>query len=318
MTHSHHLGRRAMVAGIGAALLARPALAGAPVLRIGDQPGGIEPLMKAAGVLEGAPFTVEWSQFAGAPMLMEALNAGAIDAGGVGDAPFATGVASGIPMKAVSAVRSKGEVTALVVPAGSPIHTVRDLKGRSIATLRGQTGHFLVLAALDHEGMSRSDVKFVFIAPSEAKAAMASGAVDGWATWGPYISLAKVQDGAREIVNGRDLMSGQSYTLASDAAIAGQRAVLGDFLRRQRLARDWGLAHPEEQARVWSEATGFALPVARDVVNTSQTRTVPIDDAVIAAQQLVADFFHTVRVLPDKQVVATSFDASFNGAVFAA
>ncbi|MEJ1976384.1 MAG: ABC transporter substrate-binding protein [Acetobacteraceae bacterium] len=193
------------------ALLAAPfvlravgAAAAPSVLRIGDQRGGAQPLMEAAGVLHDLPYRLEWSQFAGAPMLMEALNADAIDAGGIGDAPLVSGIASAIPMRAVSVTQSDGAVTSLVVPHDSPIHTVAALKGRSIATLRGQTGHFLVLAALDRAGMKPSDVRFVFIAPAEAKAALAAGSVDAWATWGPYIALATVQDGAREIVNGRD------------------------------------------------------------------------------------------------------------------
>jgi sulfonate transport system substrate-binding protein len=209
-------------------------------------------------------------------------------------------------------------VTALVVPRDSPIRVVADLKGRSIATLKGQTGHFLVLAALQAAGLKPSDVRFVFIAPSEAKAALASGAVDGWATWGPYIALAKVSDGAREIVNGRDLMSGQSYTAASDDAILGKREALSDFLHRLRLAREWGLANPEQQAKVWADQTGFPLPVGRVVVDTAQTRTVPIDDAVIAAQQRVADFFALAHVIPQAQTAASSFDRSFNERVFAA
>jgi sulfonate transport system substrate-binding protein len=311
------LSRRALL-GAGAVLLARPSLAGQTTLLVGDQKGGAQPLMQAAGVLDRLPYRLEWSQFAGAPMLMEALNAGAIDAGGIGDAPFVSGIASTIPMKAISATQSDGAVTALVVPRESPIRDVADLKGRSIATLKGQTGHFLVLAALQRAGMRASDIRFVFIAPAEAKAAMASGSVDGWATWGPYIALAKVRDGAREIVNGRDLMSGQSYTVASDAAIAAKREALGDFLRRLRVAREWGLANPDAQARVWAEQTGFPVPVGKVVVDTAQTRTVAIDDAVIAAQQRVADFFAEARVIPRKQEASAYFDASFNRAVFAA
>ncbi|HWK45224.1 MAG TPA: ABC transporter substrate-binding protein [Stellaceae bacterium] len=312
------LTRRTILMGAAALATTRVAHAAGITLRVGDQRGGIQPLMAAAGVLRDAPYTVAWSQFAGAPMLLEALNAEAIDTGGVGDAPFASAVASGIPMKAVSATRADGAVTALVVPGASPVRSVSDLKGRTIATLRGQTGHFLVLAALRRDGLSPGDVRFAFIAPSEAKAAMASGAVDAWATWGPYISLAKVEDGAREIVNGHELMSGQSYMLASDQAISGKRAALADFLHRLRLAREWGLAKPEEQAKVWAESTGFSLSVARDVVNTAQTRTVAIDDTVVAAQQRVADFFQGVGVLPRPQHVADSFDRSFNDAVFAA
>ena len=311
------LARRALLAA-APLLLARRARAGQPVLRIGDQKGGAQPLMEAAGVLDALPYRLEWSQFPGAPMLMEALNAGAIDAGGIGDAPFASGIASAIPMRAVSATRADGAVTALVVPGASPIRTVADLKGRSVATLKGQTGHFLVLAALRRAGLRADDVRFVFIAPSEAKAALAAGGVDAWATWGPYIALARIQDGAREVVNGRDLMSGQSYIVAGTEAIAAKRAALGDFLRRLRRAREWGLANPDEQARVWASQTGFPVPVGRMVVDTAQTRTVAIDDEVVAAQQQVADFFRAARVIPDTQVAAAYFDRSFNAAVFAA
>ncbi len=311
-----HLSRRTLLAS--GLLLACPAVAAQTVLRIGDQKGGAQPLMQAAGVLDSLPYRLEWSQFAGAPMLMEALNADAIDAGGIGDAPFVSGIASAIPMSAVSATQSDGAVTALVVPGASPIRTVADLKGRSVATLRGQTGHFLVLAALQAAGLRHNDVQFVFLAPSDAKAALASGSVDAWATWGPYIAQAKVQDGAREVVNGRGLMSGQSYTVASKAAVKAKRDALSDFLRRSRLARDWGLANPDAQARVWAEQTGFPIAVGQVVVDTAQTRTVAIDDAVIAAQQRVADFFQAARVIPQPQTAGDYFDRSFNAAVFAA
>lgn len=302
-----------------AALLSAPAVLRAQpaiLLKIGALKGGARALMEAAGVLADAPFTVEWSLFAGAPMLLEALNAGTIDMGGIGDAPFTSAIAAAIPMKAISAVRSDGAVTAVVVPAASPIQDVAGLKGRRIAMLRGQTGHFLVLAALRQAGIAPGDVHFVFIAPAEAKAAMASGAVDAWATWGPYISLAKLSGGAREIVNGRYLMSGQSYQVASDAAIGSKRDAMGDYLHRLRLAYAWGMDNPEKQAAAWCAQTGFPLPVGLDIVDVARSRSVPIDDAVVAAQQWVADFFYESRVIPESQDVALWFDRSFNAAIF--
>ncbi len=113
-------------------------------------------------------------------------------------------------------------------------------------------------------------------------------------------------------------MSGQSYTVASEGAIAGKRAALGDFLRRLRLAREWGLANPQAQARVWAEQTGFPPAVGQVVIDTAKTRTVAIDDHVVAAQQRVADFFYQAHVIPQPQTVASFFDRSFNAAVFAA
>ena len=57
-----------------------------------------------------------------------------------------------------------------------------------IGDQKGQTGLFLVFAALHAAGLRSEDVQFVFLAPSDAKAAMMSGSVDSWATWGPYIA----------------------------------------------------------------------------------------------------------------------------------
>ena len=158
------LTRRMAIAG----LLLLPAAARAQdarPLRIVDQRGGIEPLMQAAGVLRGLSYDLQWSRFASAPTLLEALNAGAIDAGSIGDAPFAAAVEAGVDLKAVSATRADAAVTAVVVPEASPIRGVADLRGRRIATLRGQTGHYLVLAALERERLPADAVRFVFLGP---------------------------------------------------------------------------------------------------------------------------------------------------------
>lgn len=44
--------------------------------------------MEAAGVLKDVPYKIEWKELMAAAPLLEALGAGAIDAGRVGDAPF--------------------------------------------------------------------------------------------------------------------------------------------------------------------------------------------------------------------------------------
>ena len=51
--------------------------------------------------------------------------------------------------------------------------------------------------------------------------------------------MAKLVDGAREIVNGRGL----SYIAASTSAMKEKRLQLSEFLRRARQARERGLAN---------------------------------------------------------------------------
>jgi sulfonate transport system substrate-binding protein len=198
---------------LGAGLLAagtRQSIA-SPMLRVGDQKGGAKSLMTASGVLTGIDHLIEWNIFAAAAPLLEALNAGAIDCGGVGDAPFAFARAAGVRAKVIAATRSSGASTALLVPATSKALTFADLKGRTIGTGKGSVGHFLVLAAREKAGLSANDINLAFLSPADAKAAFVSGAIDAWSTWGPYVYLATNQNKARILMDGQGLMSGLSY-----------------------------------------------------------------------------------------------------------
>ncbi|MGZ6016565.1 MAG: PhnD/SsuA/transferrin family substrate-binding protein, partial [Phenylobacterium sp.] len=121
------------------------------VLKVGSQKGGTKALILASGVLAGAPYRVEWSEFPAAQHLLEAVGAGAVDLGAVGDAPFLFAFASGGKVRAVHASRSVtgGASTAILVPATSPIRSVADLKGKRVATGRGSIGHYLLLALIE-------------------------------------------------------------------------------------------------------------------------------------------------------------------------
>ncbi len=57
-------------------------------LNIGDQAGsGAEALLTAAGLIGKLPFKAHWSDFTSGPPMLQAMGAGSIDVGGVGDAP---------------------------------------------------------------------------------------------------------------------------------------------------------------------------------------------------------------------------------------
>ncbi|MFX5321118.1 PhnD/SsuA/transferrin family substrate-binding protein, partial [Acinetobacter baumannii] len=86
-----------------------------------------------------------WKEFPAAAPLLEALSAGAIDTGLVGDAPFTFAAAANVPVKASAAIRQSREGLAIVVPEQSAVKSLDDLKGKKIATGRGSIGHQLIL-----------------------------------------------------------------------------------------------------------------------------------------------------------------------------
>ncbi|MFK5598359.1 ABC transporter substrate-binding protein [Methylobacterium sp. HMF5984] len=283
------------------------------VLRVGDQRGNARALMEAAGVLDGLPYRLAWSEFPAAAPLLEALNAGAIDAGGVGDAPFTFAAAAGVPVKAFLAFRNRQDGLAILAAADSPIRTVADLKGRRIATNRGSIGHQVVLAALEEAGLPADAVTLSFLPPADAKIALASGSVDAWATWEPYTSTAELAGLVRVVRDGNGITPGLSFAVASDAALKGKRALLANFGERLARARAWALADPAPYAKVWSKLIGLPEAVPLRWFGRAQYRNVPIDEAVIADEQANIDLYVRAGLIPKARAPRAEaiFDTGF-------
>ncbi len=310
------LARRALLLAAPALVLAGRGRAAAPVLRVGDQKGGMRSTMTAAGVLDDLPFRLEWSQFPSAAPVLQALDAGAVDAAFAGDAPTTFAMAAGLRGRIVAPVRSSGAGTAVVVPDASPIRDAADLKGRSVATSRSSIGHSLLLAVAAQQGWPASAIRLVNLMPAEAKAALASGAVDAWSSWGVYVAQARLQDSARVAVDGGGgLLAGLSFLVAGEDAIAARRAPLLEFCRRLAVARRWAQAHPAEYARALAAEVGVTEAVARLTFDTDTPLPVPIDDALVADEQRTADRCLAAGVIRERLDAARMFDTSFNEAL---
>lgn len=260
-------------------------------LRVGDQKGNSQAVMEAAGVLKDVPYKIEWREFPAAAPLLEALGAGAIETGLVGDAPFTFAAAANVPVKAIAAIRQTQEGLAILVPKDSPIRNFDDLKGKKIATGRGSIGHQLVLAALESKGLKGDDVQIVYLAPSDAKVAYTQGSVDAWSTWEPYVSQEEVLFGSRRVITGEALTPGLSFQVARPDAIAGKRAELQDFLQRLTRARAWSLSNVSVYAETWGKLMGIPPAVPLNWLSRAKIRLTSIDDAVISGEQQTIDLY---------------------------
>lgn len=293
-----------------------PADAAQPTLIVGDQRGGAHALLEAAGELDHVPYKIKWALFPAASPLLEALDAGAVDIGGVGGAPFAFSYASGAHIKAVTAYRPSGNkagtASAIVVPKDSPLRTLAQLKGKRVATIRGSAGQDLVLRLLEREGIDPRSIVWTYLANGEAKAALASGSIDAWSTWGSYVGIAVLEDGDRVLADGGDLPSGVGFYAANDAAIANKRDLLADYIGRLARAREWGQQHPDEYAKVLSKETGIPFDVAQFSVAGNLGTAVPIDAALVREQQRIFERYHAAGIIPDVPKVSGGYDGSFN------
>ncbi len=310
------LARRALLLAAAAVPLAAPRVARAlPRLRVGDQRGNARAVMEASGQLAGFGDRLEWSEFPAAAPLMEAMNANAIDTGLVGDAPFTFAAAAGVPAKAITATRQNQDGLAIVVTKDSPAHTLADLRGKRIATGRGSIGHQLVLAALRAASMPTDAVRIVFLQPADCAAALASGSVDAWSTWEPYVAQQEVIAGARRVADGRGITPGLSFQAARTEAIAARHEELGELVRRLSLARAWANTHVSDYAHTWSHMMNVPEPVAQLWFSRAQTRVVPIDDRVVADEQGTIDLYAAAGLMAGHVTAEAILDRSFNASV---
>ncbi|MEU4269717.1 ABC transporter substrate-binding protein [Streptomyces sp. NPDC026092] len=289
---------------------------GSVVLNVGDQKGGSEAVLRAAGELDDLPYRIQWSTFTSGPPLLEAVNAKAVDIGSVGNTPpvFAAGADSKITVVAATHSDSAGE--AILVPKDSPIRTPKELKGRTVAVAQGSSAHYQLVASLKQAGLTLDDIKVTLLQPADALAAFTSGKVDAWAVWDPYTSQVLANGKARILTDGRGVVNGLGFSVASPAALADKEkaAAIGDFIDRLRRAQDWVYDHPDVWAKVWAKETGLPYEVALAAVKRSSgTRiAVALDKEAIASEQAIADTFAELKLIPRKFDFADYVDTRFN------
>ncbi|MEC3949588.1 ABC transporter substrate-binding protein [Sphingobium sp. HWE2-09] len=304
----------ALVAVAGIALAAATFREGDDMtLRVANQKGQLKSMMIASGVLDGAPYTVEWSEFPAAQPLLEAVGGGAADLGLAADAPFIFAYQSGSPVKAIGVqapAHQAAEALAILVKTGSLIRNAQDLVGKSVATTRGSIGHHLLLQALERAHISADKVRVTFLPPGDAKAAFDSGSIDAWATWTPYTNVA-IKEGARAVVDAKDYGLPLYIDIANADAIAPKRALLADFLRREARAVAWARAHPDQFAQVLAKETGLPLDIARASFDRNNRVAQPIDTRIIAHEQAITARFQKAGLTDGRRDVAHAFDTDF-------
>lgn len=305
------ISRRALAVG-AVALLAAPSIARAqtPVLRVGNQKGGLRSLLEASGAANSLPYRIEWSEFPAAAPLLEALNAGALDLGYQGDLAFLTVFASGAPLRGIGVARPSPAGQGILV-RDAAICSVADLRGKRIAGNRGGWGHYLIRAALKREGIRPEEVTINFLPPTDALLAFRSGAVDAWAIWEPYISVEIQQFEARTLVDGRGLTPSIMFVSAHEQAVRDKRPLLADFLRRFAAGWDWARTNIPNYARYNSALTRIPEPALRRAYEIEATAAAPLDAALVREFQAAADNAVEFGLLQRRVDVARSVDLGF-------
>jgi len=308
--------RRHLVAGLPALTLAtagRHTVAHAQqtnranVLRVGTQKGaailmaerqqrGLEALLNPQGI------EVQWVEFSFGPPMMEAMRVGSVDIGLVGDTPPIFAQAAKSDLLYIAVVPSGA--SAILLPAGSTLQTLRDLKGKKIALAKASSSHNLTIAAIEKAGLNFSDVQAIFLTPADAAAAFERGAVDAWTIWDPFYALYETRPGVRVLAESTTITDQNSFFIGSRAFVEANPDLTAKVLGELSRISDWAAENRADVAQLVSTGTGMALEPTLRATRRYPFKVLPMSEAYARAQQEIADRFHRLGVIPAKIRVA--------------
>lgn len=295
------------------ALGATPARAQEKVVRIGYQKYGTLILLKNKGLLEPLlkplGYSVKWAEFPAGPQLLEALNAGAVDFGNTGEAPPIFAQAAGAPLVYVGYEPAAPQGEAILVPKNSPLKTVADLKGKTVALNKGSNVHYLLVKALEKAGVPYSDIKTAYLTPADARAAFERGSVDAWAIWDPFQAAAEKTIDARQLADGTGIVSNYQFYLSTRAFADQAPQVVDVLLKGVAEVGAWVKANPKAAAAEFSPLIGIPAAILEVALARQQYDVKPITPEVAAAQQQVADAFLALGLIPNPIRIADALRA---------
>ena len=276
-------------------------------LRIGYQRYGSESLLKARNAAGDAT----WSLFESGPALTEALKAGSIDVGETGEAPPIFAAAGKTDFKIIATSVEAPKAEAVLVHESSGFTSFADLKGKKIALNKGSNVNWLLVKLLEKHNMTLSDIDVKYLKPAEARPAFDSRQVDAWIIWDPYFALAE-QPGVKILADATGLAGNREYILVSPQALKNKPEKIRQFLAALRETTDWGIANPDERARVLAPELNIPVEVVQRSLGRSATPLAPVTPAIGDELQSIADGFFELKLIPEKVDMRARIDERYN------
>ncbi|HEV7578043.1 MAG TPA: taurine ABC transporter substrate-binding protein [Caldimonas sp.] len=149
-------------------------------------------IVMESGELEKATgYKINWRMFGGGGDVIRAMASGDVQIGEVGSAGVTAAASQGQDIKLFWILDDIADAEALVARNGSGINSVKDLKGKKVATPFVSTSHYQLMADMKSEGVDPKGVTVMNMRPPEIAAAWERGDIDAAFIWDPVLSKVK-------------------------------------------------------------------------------------------------------------------------------
>lgn len=224
-------------------------------------------IIKDQGWLEdafGGDVTVNWVQSAGSNKANEALRAGAIDVGSTAGSAALLARSNGSPIKAID-IYSQPDWSAILVPAGSSITSVEELRGKNVAATKGTDPYFFLLQSLEEAGVGLDEVTIQNLQHADGKTALETGAVDAWSGLDPLLSTSVQTAGSKIIYDNIDFNS-YGFLNATESFLQKSPDLAQVVVNAYEKARAWAQENPDQAAQILADVAGIDVSIATAVL----------------------------------------------------
>jgi len=212
----------------------------------------------------------------------------ALDALLAGDAQFVTVAETPLVFAAfaqqklaVVATMAESAKEMQLVVNSDKIHTLADLKGKTLATALGTNADYFTDAFLQHNGLARSQMKVLNLKPAEMVDAFAKGSIDGYFVWQPFVykglHLANIHAAA---YTGSDYYTMTFNIVTSQDFLAKHPDQVESFLRALKDAEEEIKRNPTEGEDAVEEKSHISREVL-DELWPNYTFGLKLDDSLL-------------------------------------
>lgn len=221
------------------------------------------------GKYAGVTYNVSWSDYeSGAPITNQML-ANKLNFGVMGDYPL---VVNGAKFQETASLRTvlvsgtaynkKGSGNAIVVPVSSDIHSIEDLRGRSVSTPVGSAAWGMLVKALGDAKIPMSAVELKNQSPTVGAANIAAKKIDAHADFCPWSEIMQFRGTGRVIYDGSE--TGVPYlhgvVVRKDFAEKYPEVVVA-FIKAIHDAERWIESDPVQATQMMEKWTGVEKEV---------------------------------------------------------
>jgi sulfonate transport system substrate-binding protein len=229
----------------------------------------------------------------------EALNADSIDITIGSSSAAISSIVGTAPISLFAYQWDAGDSSGIVVKNNSPIKSVADLVGRTVAVNRGGTGDYQLTKALEGAGIASESVKRAYLTPVDSSAAFVNGHVDAWSAWSIFFPTAILEQDARVIATAKDFGSQNAvvYVVRTPFAAAHPDFLNDVFAELVESAR-WAQSHREETAELWVQELKLTPAVAARLSSYEINEPVPVGEKELVALDSLNEWLVNSKLLP--------------------